>query len=738
MKHVDQLTRELNDRRARREQESETFFDTEKEVCAEMHERIQKELGIVESHTFINNTRVRICQSTLEDPELFDRLLKLDALALDEREAYDIPSHYTRFQMQDAEAASYPRTSSTGKARLRHVLNARILFLNTNLNYLELMGEILHKEVHLIGGFEKHRPGYEAAVAKFHESVKALHRQRAFQRELDERLARLHFLREARIKGLTEELTRIIKEQKEEEEQIRIAKERAGPTLTKRFATRVKKQIRGVKDFVYKMQQSASTSLNAEEERMAKKLRSHEDETAATHIEGIRRFFITQGPEEEAAFKIQNDLLISKGLPSYRRMEQSIGMQVFIWAQITTSIRDFITSIEIAHRDRNNPLYRDLSKEGYEPTGHAKLEFVIWTKIDESKNKGYNTMAVSFSEIEENRMVVDGLIKLCEEPMDNFSMPFSFLWARRVNKTETEDVGNTSILAADVVRLRQMIKDNPGDGNLKFQLRDLKAKLEQAYKRDKAYEDKNPMERAVELMALDEDEIEAWLQIFRRFDKKKTGYISMIDIYDGFDINNSAFTNFVFESSDAFTPNTAGLIECGDFMFTIGTYAFFGKDDILSMLYNFADTDKKGHITHSQFVDLLNILNPGDKRRAKRALAEMDLTPDKIMDFKEFTAIHNKFPQIMYPAFQLQASFREKTFGYDWWVNKLRTYKGVRKKILNIDRESDSIAMREMERYNEDQEKQKRMKERAYLIDSEGSQIRKTLLQARQFLDEFS
>jgi Ca2+-binding EF-hand superfamily protein len=65
---------------------------------------------------------------------------------------------------------------------------------------------------------------------------------------------------------------------------------------------------------------------------------------------------------------------------------------------------------------------------------------------------------------------------------------------------------------------------------------------------------------------------------------------------------------------DAVDPDT-GLIEMGDFMRVCSIYCFFGKPEILRTIYNFADSKKAGEITHEQFVNVLNILNPFDKIR---------------------------------------------------------------------------------------------------------------------------
>lgn len=104
--------------------------------------------------------------------------------------------------------------------------------------------------------------------------------------------------------------------------------------------------------------------------------------------------------------------------------------------------------------------------------------------------------------------------------------------------------------------------------------------------------------------------------------------------------------------------------------------------------------------------------------------------------------------------------------GGDWWVDKLKKYQRVRaifkyylslefnlltmlwstpnsilqvrKKLVAIDNNADLLAETEMKRFMDDQAKAKRMKEREFAIKNEASTARRALLQARQFVDEFS
>lgn len=76
--------------------------------------------------------------------------------------------------------------------------------------------------------------------------------------------------------------------------------------------------------------------------------------------------------------------------------------------------------------------------------------------------------------------------------------------------------------------------------------------------------------------------------------------------------------------------------------------------------------------------------------------------------------------------------------GIDWWFNKMEKFKNVRRKMVSEGDNVEKLVELELERFQEDDTKEKRMAERALLIKQETSEIRKVMLQAKQFLDEFS
>lgn len=79
-----------------------------------------------------------------------------------------------------------------------------------------------------------------------------------------------------------------------------------------------------------------------------------------------------------------------------------------------------------------------------------------------------------------------------------------------------------------------------------------------------------------------------------------------------------------------------------------------------------------------------------------------------------------------------------QTMGEDWWLKKLRKYKGVRAKIAGSKNNADEVAALEMARADNDIQREERMKNRDLEIKQTSSAIRRVILNARQLADEFS
>ncbi len=99
---------------------------------------------------------------------------------------------------------------------------------------------------------------------------------------------------------------------------------------------------------------------------------------------------------------------------------------------------------------------------------------------------------------------------------------------------------------------------------------------------EKEAEKLNPLQYAIELMALNERELKKWMLVFENIDKTKEGRITLEDIFMWLEMPPTAFAKHVFISVDAL--DAVEKLEFGDFIKSIGIYGFFGKEEILRSL----------------------------------------------------------------------------------------------------------------------------------------------------------
>lgn len=87
--------------------------------------------------------------------------------------------------------------------------------------------------------------------------------------------------------------------------------------------------------------------MDEEEQKMARNLREKSKEGVGSKPEAIRDIRLTVGAAEADFFQRQNDHLQSKGLPFFRRMQRSVGNQIYIWTQTTKNSDLFVTHFEL-------------------------------------------------------------------------------------------------------------------------------------------------------------------------------------------------------------------------------------------------------------------------------------------------------------------------------------------------------------------------------------------------------
>lgn len=161
--------------------------------------------------------------------------------------------------------------------------------------------------------------------------------------------------------------------------------------------------------------------------------------------------------------------------------------------------------------------------------------------------------------------------------------------------------------------MRQLLKEKPTDRNLQDLVARQNERLEEAYQKELAAEVTNPLQSAIELMALTQEELQKFMAVFAKIDKNKSGKLSLNEVFEFFEETPTKVAKEIFYTLDALDENDE--IEFGDFMRAIATYGFFGKEEILRFLYVYADRERVGHLTTQQFHELVHLISPYEKLR---------------------------------------------------------------------------------------------------------------------------
>ncbi|CAE7401088.1 unnamed protein product, partial [Symbiodinium microadriaticum] len=427
-----------------------------------------------------------------------------------------------KYELQECTHNVQSRTNSPGIRLAELGIEVKTAIREANIQHFAFREKTYTKEEEVFSAFPAAKKFHEERMQLFLASQLNMRRQHALQNELNERQQRLNDMREIRLAAIKEarekalEAERIRKE--EEEAKAKVEKK----TLTQVVAENIKGGIRTAADDYRKMKERRKNGLDAEEERMAHYMRIKKGTNGGN--DGIRKIKITASVKESEQFQRQNDILASKGFPYYRMMERGIGTSgdVFLWFKMTPNPEDFITHIELAHADRSHPLYKELDRLGYEKIENPLVKLVIFVKRDRRRDKALKAIRVSYEASEESRFMVDGYSKISDGvSLLEFGFPDIFLWSLYMDKDDKNEAANVNALIGELKGARKMLKHRPGDKDIQNLVKMLEEKLDAAYHQEVNAEVSNPLEYAVNLMALSNSEVKQFMKIFQSIDREK-------------------------------------------------------------------------------------------------------------------------------------------------------------------------------------------------------------------------
>merc|ERR1719421_1154807 len=149
---------------------------------------------------------------------------------------------------------------------------------------------------------------------------------------------------------------------------------------------------------------------------------------------------------------------------------------------------------------------------------------------------------------------------------------------------------------------------------------------------------------------------------FQATDKDKSGMIDYTEFCEILQVDPSPNCERLFQMFD---NDRAGQIDVREFMIGLANFSGAGKDDKLKFAFMVFDEDGNGVITKSELTKILkaNHMAKEDSevaRKAETIMAQADKDGDGVVTFDEFVIVSKKFPNILFPAFNLGAKLQQK------------------------------------------------------------------------------
>ena len=176
--------------------------------------------------------------------------------------------------------------------------------------------------------------------------------------------------------------------------------------------------------------------------------------------------------------------------------------------------------------------------------------------------------------------------------------------------------------------------------------------------------------RTKEMAGLKKKDIQKMHDIFAAADEDGGGTISIDEFHTWLNEPKTLFTTRIFELFDCDDDDKE--LNFSEFCTALTSYCMFGEEEILKFCFVMFDSDRSGYIEGHELDNLIQLLHDTDnvEGNVKTAMTMIDTDGDGRLDFPEFAGMNDKFPQLLFPAFRIQAAMQRISFGDDFWARQ--------------------------------------------------------------------
>eukprot|EP00741_Cyanophora_paradoxa_P015755 tig00020904_g15210.t1 len=153
---------------------------------------------------------------------------------------------------------------------------------------------------------------------------------------------------------------------------------------------------------------------------------------------------------------------------------------------------------------------------------------------------------------------------------------------------------------------------------------------------------------------LDQESIKRMYQNFQHADKRQSGLVNLTEFCALLGTQRSPLVENLFQ---LFDEDRSGLIDVREFMVGLANVSNAVKEDVCKLAFMLFDVDGNGIITRNELAQILKASHFANVRQIQRKvdwiMEQVDANRDGTMQYEEFVQLTQKFPNIVFPAFQL-------------------------------------------------------------------------------------
>jgi len=367
----------------------------------------------------------------------------------------------------------------------------------------------------------------------------------------------------------------------------------------------------------------------------------------AFNVAGIKDIKMTVGIDEAMAFHKKQLFLKGTKRPYYRRVMGDPSLPrgthgkkmqyCYLWYLKEPGSGDIIGSISLKRRKED------------EPDKRLKFRTKKFKKKHPRAGENLINHPGTLLELETGRDPLKPIVDL----------KFSF---DRVMESALEDKGYEIVENVDVSSLIW----GPTLGKhkrcllwkycMKIEKTDYQKELEGAVATQDYYNQR--LQRAIDFLALSEDEVDKFFECFCDADRDASGTIELDEFFDYMRIPRSDFLvsvcNYIDEDND-------GTIDFSEFVSFVCNISLLGNKQLFQILFGVIDSDNSGSIHRDELPALLDVANL-DRQVRKRITKQFEAAckgqSDGCLRQDQFRSIVERFPKVMQPIHMFQRSLQ--------------------------------------------------------------------------------